>query len=253
MNTLDPIHVAVFIHTLVQRTVAENTLDGGHLKPLAGTGLVSRLFQQLRDTQHGNAILVLLEDELHDRSFLLVNGENTINYLVTVGTATTAVPAAGSLDGTPLAGSQSDVLSLLLCHELKQRTIDVGKLATLCEALLRTQKFDVLLFQHIQVVEVQLGITSHTVILEYDHRFIGRVAYIVPIKDFVQAGTVIFRTTDFINLPVYDVIAVVVGVEKNGLLLNLDTVFVIIGLSLGGDSDIADCVFECHHKITSCI
>ena len=45
MNTLDPIHVAVFIHTLVQRTVAKNTLDGGHLKPLAGTGLVSRLFK----------------------------------------------------------------------------------------------------------------------------------------------------------------------------------------------------------------
>ena len=103
MNTLDPIHVAVFIHTLVQRTVAKNTLDGGHLKPLAGTGLVSRLFQQLRDTQHGNAVLMLLEDELHDRSFLLVNGENTIDHLVTVRTATTAVPTAGSLDGTTLA------------------------------------------------------------------------------------------------------------------------------------------------------
>ena len=196
---------------------------------------------------------MFLEDELHDRSFLLVNGENTINHLVAVGTATAAVPTAGSLDGTTLAGSQSDVLSLLLCHELKQRTVDVGKLATLCEALLRTQKFDVLLFQHIQVVEVQLGITSHTVILEYDHRFIRRVAYIVPIKDFVQAGAVIFRTADFIDLPVYDIVTVIVSVEKNGLLLNLDTVFVIIGLSLGGDSDIADCVFECHHKITSCI
>ena len=33
MNTLHPIHVfAVLIHTLVQRTVAENTLDGGHLE-----------------------------------------------------------------------------------------------------------------------------------------------------------------------------------------------------------------------------
>jgi len=61
---------------------------------------------------------MLLEDELHDRSFLLVNGKNTIDNLVAVGTATTAVPAAGSLDGTTLASSQSDVLSLLLCHEL---------------------------------------------------------------------------------------------------------------------------------------
>ena len=61
---------------------------------------------------------MFLEDELHDRGFLLVNGENTINYLVAVRTATAAVPTAGSLDGTTLAGSQSDVLSLLLCHEL---------------------------------------------------------------------------------------------------------------------------------------
>ena len=53
------------------------------------------------------------------------------------------------------------------CHELKQRTVDVGKLTTLCEALLRTQKFDVLLFST-QVVEVQVSRPhGHS---EYDHR-----------------------------------------------------------------------------------
>ena len=122
MNTLDPIHVAVLIHSLVQRAISENTLDGGHLKPLAGAGLVSRLFQQLRDTQHGHPFFILLENEVHNGSFLLVNHENAINHLVPVRAATAAVPSAGSLDGATLAGTQSDVLSLLLRYELFQST-----------------------------------------------------------------------------------------------------------------------------------
>ena len=131
---------------------------------------------------------------------------------------------------------------------MKQRTVDVGEFVALGETLLCTQEFDVPPFQHIQVIEVQLGITSYTVILEHDHRFVGRIGHVLAVQNGVQAGSVIFNAADLVDLPVHDVVAVVIGIEKNGLLLNFNAVFVIISLPLGRNSDIADCVFEYYHK-----
>ena len=118
MDTLDPIHVAILIHSLIELPIAKNTLDGGNLKSLSRSRLEALLFKQIGDRQHGGSFIMLVKDELHDLSFRLVNGQNTVHHLVAIGSATTAVPAAGSLDGTTLAGTQSNVLPLLLCHEM---------------------------------------------------------------------------------------------------------------------------------------
>ena len=247
MDTLDPIHVAVLVHTLVERAIAQNTLDGGHLEPLTGTGLVTSLFQQLGGSQHGGSLLLLCEDEADNFSFGFINGQDTIDHLVAVGSAPAAITTARSLDATTFTGTECNVLTLLLCHELKQRTVDVGEIAALAELLLGANELDVLLFQNIQVVEVELGVTGHTIILEDDDGFVGRITHIVTVQDFIQSGTIILSTTGSIDLPVNDIIAMLVSIKEDGNFLSFDTELVIFSLTLRGNSDVADGVFECHH------
>jgi hypothetical protein len=139
------------------------------------------------------------------------------------GTAPSRIAPTLSLDTSAFARSYSNVLPFLLCNELKKRTIDISKLATFRKLLFRTEKSNVLLFKRVEVIEIQFRITSETVVLKYNDCLKGRISDIIAIQDFIQCRSVIFRSADFVYLPINNVIAIGISVEKNSLFLSINT------------------------------
>ena len=120
MNALYPFHVlAVFIHTLIERPVFQNALDARCLKGCPFPGAATTSVEIFGNSQHGRSLVVLVEHILDDRAFVLVDNQPVIDHFVPIRTATAAVPTAGSLDRPSLAGTQSNILSLLLGDELQ--------------------------------------------------------------------------------------------------------------------------------------
>lgn len=224
MDSLDPIHsLTVFVHTLIQRAVINYTANACILKfrPFAGT--IAEIVQLVSNRKHRRMLVNSLKYIFDYGAFFVIDNQSAVLDLIPIRATPSRIAPTLSLDTSAFARSYSNVLPFLLCNELKKRTIDISKLATFRKLLFRTEKSNVLLFKRVEVIEIQFRITSETVILKYNDCFKGRIGDIIAIQDFIQCRSVIFRSADFVYLPINNVIAIGISVEKNSLFLSINT------------------------------